>query len=173
MTFRSTLLACALLVTALAACAAPENAQPMCRSVPPTVLMAESVPSATVVPCVKQLPAGWAFDTFTADETASSFTLQQQSGGGSLDVSFVAACAPPSDAAASAGASPRPTHRSVQDAGATVVWTSTFTGGCAVTTLRFPGPIPAADVAAIRRALGTIPREELAPSVVAPSPVGA
>jgi hypothetical protein len=168
---RRTLVACAVLLAALAACAAPENAQPMCRSVPPTVLMAESVPSATVVPCVKQLPAGWAFDTFTADETASSFTLQQQSDAASLEVSFVPECAPPSGAAT--GASPGRTYRSVQDAGATVVWTSMLTGGCSVATLRYPGRIPAEDASAIRRALGTIPREELVPSVVAPNPVGA
>ena len=50
-------------VVALAACGTPEQAIPSC---PPgatdaLLLMAQSVPSATQIPCVTELPVGWSY----------------------------------------------------------------------------------------------------------------
>ncbi|HSL10834.1 MAG TPA: hypothetical protein VLA82_05925 [Actinomycetota bacterium] len=63
-------------VTLTSACSAiGDNREPWCRPVPATRLLAQSVRSASLVPCVTELPAGWAFDGFAAADTGATFAL--------------------------------------------------------------------------------------------------
>jgi hypothetical protein len=137
-------------VAALAACSAPEHNQPVCRPGPPTILMAESVPTATQIPCIERLPEGWAFQTFTASDSSASFSLAQRDGGGTLEVTLLGACP-----AATRG-------RATEDRGSTIVWTSAFPGGCTVARLTLSDPAPAGAGTAIHRAMGSISRAEVA-----------
>jgi hypothetical protein len=90
------LAAFALLAVAsvLPACAAyRENTQPMCRYGSPTVLMAQSVPGATLIPCVRRLPPGWHFGGFAAEKGLSEFWLNSDTQGDrALRVVLSAAC---------------------------------------------------------------------------------
>jgi hypothetical protein len=138
------------------ACGTQANEQPLCRPGSPTTLMAESVPSASLVPCVRELPEGWSFQAFSAREAASSFTLEQHDGGGTLDVSLTASCP-------QAPASTEGVHRSrrTEADGRTVVWTTTFPGGCSVATLALAEPPTPEVLRAAQRALGTIPASDV------------
>jgi hypothetical protein len=153
---------CVVALLGAAACDTQENEEPVCRPGPPTTLMAESVPSASLVPCVREVPEGWSFQSFTADESAASFSMEQQDGGGSLTVSLQPSCpsaAPPSEGVTRA--------RTTGDDGRTTVWTTTFPGGCSVATLTLSETVTAAARRAARGALGTIARAELAPTSIA------
>jgi hypothetical protein len=149
---------------AATACAVQENAQPGCRSGSPTTLMAESVPSASLIPCVEALPAGWTYQTFEANDTGSTFSLEQPDRGGLLEVQLLSAC--------EATGTPKPIrnfptaqqYRSVEAEGARVVWTSTFPGGCSRVELTFPGPPPNVEVTTIYEAISFISRDDLHPA---------
>jgi hypothetical protein len=146
------------------ACGAPENEQPACRSDSPTILMAESVPTASLVPCVDALPAGWTYHTFEADESAAAFSLEQQDGDGQLEVQLLSSCQATGERVALGGFPTVQQYRSVEDGGALVVWTSTFPGGCVREQLSFPAPPTALDVDRIHRAISFLPRDSLQPA---------
>jgi hypothetical protein len=164
---RSAVVVCVIALVGAAACDTQANEEPVCRPGAPTTLMAESVPSASLVPCVREVPEGWSFQAFTADESAASFSLEQQDGGGSLTVSLQSSC--PSPAPSSEDVTRAQTTR---DDGRTTVWTTTFPGGCSVATLSLSETVTAAARRAARRALGTIARAELAPTSIAVTHVG-
>ena len=55
---------------------------------PAVVLMAQSVPSATLLPCVNALPVGWSFARLDANDRHAKFWLSSDRGGdGSVSVS--------------------------------------------------------------------------------------
>ncbi|HEX3212887.1 MAG TPA: hypothetical protein VH016_09990, partial [Actinomycetota bacterium] len=62
-----------------------------CAPHEPLVLMAQSVPSASLVPCVEILPAGWAIDEVVVGNGRSRFTLTSDRGG-VLVAQLTAAC---------------------------------------------------------------------------------
>jgi hypothetical protein len=146
------------------ACAARQNAQPICRSDSPTVLMAESVPSASLIPCVEALPGGWTFHAFDADDTGSTFSLQASDIGGVVEVRFVASCDPTGQPEPMKGFPSAQEYRSVLARGSTIVWTTTFPGGCSRTELTFPGPPARGDVETIHQAISFIPRSDIYPT---------
>jgi hypothetical protein len=131
---RRIVLAWILLAPVLTACTAVgENREPWCRPAPATELMARSVPSATLVPCVRELPSGWVFDGFTASDSGSVFSLAgPEEGGGLVEVNFSDGCE---------GAAGAPTRS--DEGGAQLLeeirrndplsarWTYRFEGGCA------------------------------------------
>lgn len=70
-----------------------ENLHPVCEVRPPTILMAESVRSATKIPCVKSLPVGWSWGGFRAEDGETTFELSATAGGdAAVTVRFVARC---------------------------------------------------------------------------------
>lgn len=70
-----------------------DNEQPMCNYGGPTVLMAEAVPTASMVPCVRSLPIGWRFGRFQAGDGNATFTLDSDvAGKGALEVDLLASC---------------------------------------------------------------------------------
>jgi hypothetical protein len=160
---RRTILLSTLALVPLLACGAPENAQPSCRSEPPTILMAESVPGAALIPCVRAVPAGWTYDTFEANDTTATFSLHETDGDGVLLVQLRPSC----DAAGSpervAGFPDAQRYRSVESDGAHSVWTTTFPGGCTSVDLTFPAAPATSDVARVERTISFIPRTELHP----------
>ena len=71
-----------------------------CTDLEPLWLQAQSVPSASLVPCVRSLPAGWSLSNVTVNNGRSVLTLDHDRAGmGALVVRLTAACDP-------AGASP-------------------------------------------------------------------
>ena len=147
------------------ACSPPKSAEPMCRPGPPTVLMAESVPSATLVPCVRELPNGWSFHGFTADESGATFTLERE---GDLGGLAVITLKPTCDTIGHQQRSVRPgvrqfLHTSAN--GETRTWTSVFAGGCVVEHVSLASAHGfGRDASTIHHAIGFLSRDALTPS---------
>lgn len=134
-----------------------EHREPWCRPVPATTLLAQAVPSASLVPCVRELPEGWTFAGYTASDERASFTLAgPDDSGARAEVSFLQAC----------DGAPGATIRS--DERGTVLledvrrrqpyagrWTYRFDGGCVGVNVAVGAGGRAQDVAA---ALSFVPR---------------
>lgn len=76
-------LAALVVASSLAGCAArykPALA-PGCRKTETLVLMAQSVPSARLIPCIATLPAGWKFEDLDVRGGTSSFSLDSDRAG--------------------------------------------------------------------------------------------
>jgi hypothetical protein len=57
------------------------------------VLMAQSVPSATLIPCIEALPAGWTYGGSDVSDALARFWLDSDRGGlHAVEVSLTASC---------------------------------------------------------------------------------
>ena len=134
------------MIAAVLACALPacvviqENTQPDCHSASPIRLMAAAVPSATRIPCVRSLPLGWDYGSFSAERDKAQFTLEGNGeDGGELVVTLRPACdvanasARPSDEQGARMYEPSPGA----DAGYGRARIYTFPGGCALYRFSF------------------------------------
>jgi hypothetical protein len=101
-----------------------------CAQPEPLWLQAQSVPSASLVPCVRSLPAGWRVATVNARNGWSEFTVANDLVGSWMVVRLSAACD-------TTGAVRQPSdqpgaqryERTGPD-GASTTWYSAFPGGC-------------------------------------------
>jgi tRNA A-37 threonylcarbamoyl transferase component Bud32/membrane-associated phospholipid phosphatase len=119
---------------------APIQAQNLrCAPHEPLLLMAQSVPTASLVPCVEILPAGWTLGDVVVGNERSRFTLTSDRGG-VLVAELTASC----DLAGSAElTSERPGARRYlrierTAAGVAMTRTYTFPGGCVTQRLVAP-----------------------------------
>jgi hypothetical protein len=109
-----------------------------CRDLEPLWLMAQSVPSASLVPCVEFLPVGWTVVEVAVNNGRSVLTFDHDRAGNSaLVVRLTAACAP---IGAVAGPSLTPGVRHSQRiesrSGAfSATWYDQFPGGCVTSRL--------------------------------------
>jgi tRNA A-37 threonylcarbamoyl transferase component Bud32/membrane-associated phospholipid phosphatase len=132
-----------------------------CGHLEPLWLMAQSVPSASLVPCVQLMPVGWSVAEVAVNNGRSVITLDHDRGGkAALVVRLTAAC---DLAGATEVASEQPGARRYlrDDPGSSATRAYTFPGGCV--TQRFSAAAPSglrmSDTAATE--LGLITREEL------------
>lgn len=91
------LLAATLLVSSLllvgSGCSALPRSTPGCQSLERLALVAQSVPSATFVPCVGPLPAGWSVASFSVERGRTDFSLRSDlSPGHPVRVRFTSSC---------------------------------------------------------------------------------
>ncbi len=126
-----------------------DNEQPLCGSHGPTILMAEAVPTAAMVPCLRTLPLGWRFGSFQARSGDALFTLDSDvAGKAALQAELSASCGvgeakvAPSD---EDGTTLYVASTGGDTAGAagsngviTVRWFYRFAGGCTRYTLSLP-----------------------------------
>jgi tRNA A-37 threonylcarbamoyl transferase component Bud32 len=110
-----------------------------CTDLEPLWLMAQSVPSASLVPCVRSLPVGWSVGNVAVNNGRSVLTLDHdRAGDAALEVRLTAACDP---AGAVEGPSPvagmRHLQRTESSAGGAFVatWYDQFPGGCVTSRL--------------------------------------
>jgi tRNA A-37 threonylcarbamoyl transferase component Bud32 len=101
-----------------------------CEEPEPLWLLAQSVPSASLVPCIRALPPGWAVATAKAKNGLAEFTLAHGPDPQAVIVRLTAACA-------TRGAAQRPSDqpgaRRYEQAGARsgqLTWYTVFPGGC-------------------------------------------
>jgi tRNA A-37 threonylcarbamoyl transferase component Bud32 len=111
-----------------------------CTDLEPLWLMAQSVPSASLVPCVRSLPVGWTVGRVTVNDGRSVLALNHdRAGDAALVVGLTAACDP---GGAVEGPSPtagvRHSQRTESSAGGrfSATWYDQFPGGCVTTRLR-------------------------------------
>jgi tRNA A-37 threonylcarbamoyl transferase component Bud32/membrane-associated phospholipid phosphatase len=113
-----------------------------CTQPEPLWLMAQSVPSASLVPCVHFLPAGWSVAEVAVNNGRSVLTLDHdRAGEGALVVRLTADCDP-------GGAVERPSptqgvrhYQRTESRAAefTATWYDQFPGGCVTSRLRLAG----------------------------------
>jgi hypothetical protein len=153
----------AVSLSALPACGAVQsNSRPICRYGSPVVLMAQSVPGATLVPCVRALPAGWHFAGFLARRGESQFWLASETlGRHALQVLLAATC---STRGARSTKSDEPGTRrlDVGPSGRASDWLYRFTGGCVTYHFAFSGRPPPAAYRQIAHGVSFLPRRVIA-----------
>jgi hypothetical protein len=109
-----------------------------CTDLEPLWLQAQSVPSASLVPCVRSLPVGWSVARMTVNDGRSVLTLDHdRAGAGALVVRLTAACDP---SGAVEGPSPTEGVRRYQRIESrtgefTATWYDQFPGGCVTSRL--------------------------------------
>jgi hypothetical protein len=109
-----------------------------CTDLEPLWLEAQSVPSASMVPCVRFLPVGWTVANVTVNNGQSVLTLDHDRAGNSaLVVRLTAACAPIGAVEGpSATRGVRHYQRIESRTGEfTATWYDQFPGGCVTTRL--------------------------------------
>jgi hypothetical protein len=74
------------------ACAPAEEAGPRCRPDQRLGLVAQSLPSASYVPCLGELPAGWTLRSFDFDHRGTSFSLASDRADEPIEVVLVESC---------------------------------------------------------------------------------
>ena len=106
-----------------------------CGEPEPLWLLAQSVPSAALIPCVRALPAGWAVATAKAKNGLSEFTLAHGPDSQAVIVRLTAACT-------TRGATQQPSHQpgtrryeQVDARTGQLTWYTVFAGGCITTQL--------------------------------------
>jgi len=111
-----------------------------CSDLEPLWLMAQSVPSASLVPCVRSLPVGWTVAEVAVNDGRSVLTLDHdRAGDAALVVRLTAACDP---SGAVEGSSQRPGVRHLQRTESrtggefAATWYDQFPGGCVTSRLR-------------------------------------
>ena len=110
-----------------------------CDQLEPLWLEAQSVPSASLVPCVRALPEGWSFGAANVRNGWSKFTLDHDRvGKPALVIRLTATC----DTTGATQATPdqpgtqRYERTEPGQAGPPTSWHTVFTGGCVTTELR-------------------------------------
>jgi hypothetical protein len=163
---RGPLGAAAILVSALlAACGSSQSSAPTCeRPVGSlTILIAQSVPSATELPCIRGFPAGWGFGGSDVRSGTARFWLNSDRGGlRAVEVDLSSSCS-------TTGAAPvRPSR---DEAGVRAFEESlsppprlsanrflVFPGGCVTHRYRFEGGASASLAREAEEALSLVPR---------------
>jgi hypothetical protein len=143
---------------------------PDCRSPadPQLVLMAQAVPTASRLPCVHAIPAGWAFGRFVARDGQARFVLgSDRDGVEAVTVLLEPACdsagsTPVRSEVAGATRSERVTRVTSGYGGQRYY---RFAGGCVTYRFDLEGTTRAEPVAAASQALGFLPREEVARAI--------
>ena len=144
------------------------NERPVCRFGGPTVLMAEAIPGAQMVPCVRSLPIGWHFGSFRAGNGDAAFTLDSDlAGKGALLVQLSRSCSTDGTTPAASDESGARLYRTPPGAGGgtsgqdgsglfgtatpTEQWFYVLPGAC----VRYAFVLPAAHAQVLRRQIQT------------------
>jgi hypothetical protein len=144
----------------------PPNCDPSDRAL---TLVAQSVPSATRVPCISGLPSGWYFGGMQVTNGATTMWLSTGAGGSQeVTVAFSPDC-DPGDA--------EEIVPSIDEIGAHVYQVFTgrdpirgrrfqrFDGGCVVYTFSFPRGTPTSRIREAQEAVSLISRDRIARAV--------
>jgi hypothetical protein len=156
----------------LSACAAPQDGsnpfahgvEPLCSATNETmILIAQSVQSATRLPCVTGYPAGWSFEGKDVRRGSSTYWLSSSAvGAGSkvVEVQLLPSCEPQGEAFTDPRAVGADAYVATSGTGETRSYV--FEGGCVVEQILLP---PGTDPLLLRQAratLGFASREALA-----------
>jgi len=110
-----------------------------CRQPEPLWLQAQSVPSASMVPCLRPLPAGWTLGSANVRNGWSEFTVNHdRAGSQALVVRLTASCDTTGaiQRPATTPATQRYERPRAGSAAAGTTWYTLFPGGCVTTQFR-------------------------------------
>jgi hypothetical protein len=135
---RSAVALASLALTAASCSMIYRHQHPVCGPRPATRLIAESVPGAALVPCVRSLPIGWSFAGFEASDGTGTFWLNSETGGEhAAEVTLVANCRPRGRERPGGTQGARRYVDVLRGVPYHAVWTETFPGGCVRYLLTF------------------------------------
>jgi hypothetical protein len=135
-----------------------------CTDLEPLWLQAQAVPSASLVPCVRPLPAGWSLDNVAVNDGRSVITLHHdRTGGQAMEARLTAGCDVGGVAEQASGQPGVRRYQLVTRQGSVLqaVRFDVFAGGCVITRIR---ALPASQtevMAAAPGILGYTSRAEL------------
>ena len=135
-----------------------------CTDPEPLWLIAQSVPTASDVPCLRSLPAGWTLGHVTVTRGRSTLTLDHdRAGGGALVATFTSRCDPGEAVAIGADRSGVSSYQRVEASVGRVATTrfDVLPRGCLTTRLVAPPEQQERLAAEVPRLLDFRPRQEL------------
>jgi tRNA A-37 threonylcarbamoyl transferase component Bud32/membrane-associated phospholipid phosphatase len=136
-----------------------------CSDLEPLWLEAQSVPSASMVPCLRALPVGWALGDVTVNDGRSVITLHHDRTGGNAIVARLTAGCDVGQAAEEASGQPGVRRYQLVERRApdfSAVRFDVFPGGCLTTRIRASASSQAEVTGAAPGILGFTPRDQLA-----------
>jgi hypothetical protein len=152
------------MATALTGCAASRDTAPRCDDPLRLAIVAQSLPTASYVPCLRDLPQGWGASGFDATQNGTSFLLDSdRSPGRPVSVQLTATCRP-------GIASPSPprapgvlTYTRLTSVRPRFTGTlyDVFPGGCVSYAFDFAPESQIALMEQFERAVGLYPRQQL------------
>ena len=154
-----------------ASCSADLGVEPICSQPddPVMVLEAQSVPTATHLPCLAELPIGWTFSGILVDDTGTTLWLDHDRAGfQALEVELTTSC----DTSSGVEVPPSPDELGMlvfQEPTSLDPYTGTrsltFEGGCIVYRYRFAQDSEPALVTEADRAVSSVSRASVVSSV--------
>lgn len=166
---RAALLAAVIVVLALPACATNRSLAPRCtgpqEAASILILEAQSVPTATRLPCIAEFPPGWRYGGSAIDHNGTILWLDHDRAGvQAVEVRLRASC----DPGEAAEVAPDPDEQGMRVYRSTVsgaplvgIRFAVFEGGCLMTAYRFDEGSQAALVVEADRAVSTVARADL------------
>jgi hypothetical protein len=135
-----------------------------CADLEPLWLQAQAVPSASLVPCVRDLPVGWALGEVTVNDGRSVIVLHHDRAGQAMEATLTAGCEVGGVAEAPSG---QPGVRRYQldtrqGPLLTTVRFDVFPGGCLITRITAPEVHRAEVIGGSTGILGFVSRDSLA-----------
>jgi tRNA A-37 threonylcarbamoyl transferase component Bud32 len=116
------------------------NTSLRCTELEALWLQAQAVPSASLVPCVRDLPIGWSVSMVTVNNGRSTLTLDHDRAGASALVVRLTAACDPSGAVEGPSSTEGVRHyqrtESSASGGFSATWYDRFPGGCVTSRLR-------------------------------------
>lgn len=82
----------ALVAAMLTGCAGDDATMPDCEADSRLAIIAQSVPGATYVPCIRELPTGWSYTGLDVDQDGSTITLESDRADRPVEVTLSATC---------------------------------------------------------------------------------
>jgi hypothetical protein len=146
------------------------HADPYCERSNVMILMAQSVPSATALPCVAALPGGWELNAVSVDDDGATIWLDSDIGG---DRAVAATLRRPGECPVTEAVPVASDEVGIQRYEQPVRLppelisrrTYLFDGGCVVYEFRFSGNASAALTVEVDEALSFLPRADLVAEV--------
>ena len=148
----------------LTGCAAVSHAAPGCGDPLRLAIVAQSLPSASYLPCVRTLPPGWSTSGFDASQRGTSFLVNSdRSPGRPVRVRLTAACAPGSASPSPPRAPGVVTYTRLTSIAPRFAGTlyDVFPGGCVSYLFDFALGSQIALMEQFEQAVGLYPRQQL------------
>jgi len=134
-----------------------------CTDLEPLWLQAQAVPSASLVPCVRDLPVGWSLGNVAVNDGRAVIDLHHDRAGNAMEARLTAGCDPAGSAEVASGQPGVRRYERVerQAPASTAVRYEVFPGGCLTTRITAPREHRAEVAAGSAGILGFTARDQL------------
>ena len=130
---------------------------------PGLVLMAQAVPTASMLPCLGELPAGWTFESLQANDVGATFWLDSEHDGRHvMSVAVSRRCETDGSTNVASDRGGMQLYERVDSLRQSGQFHYVFSGGCVTYDFDAPGALGPEPLAAVFHALGFVPRAEIA-----------